>query len=76
MAFNGSWAYHKDCPLGKIFKDEKEYLEAMASGWVDAPWRINDVVMPDKEIKQYPPEEKQVEPKAPGRPRKKVFGGK
>ena len=38
-----TFLYSQTCPKGKLFEDEGEIKEALASGWVDAPYAIGDV---------------------------------
>ena len=83
MAFGRTFLYHQDYPAGRIFTDEDEFKDAMKTGqWVEAPWLVKETV-PQVEEKAVvetsvdthyvaPPEKK----RAPGRPSKKVKGGK
>ncbi len=85
MAFGGSWLYHKSCPVGRIFKDEGEYLAHLKIGWVEAPWLIDDPIPVAVEVAPEPviavapvtrKVAKPIKPKKPGRPSKKVERGK
>ena len=72
-----SFAYHRDCPDGKIFYDEAEYNHALnVEGWVESPalivegeiadgWKEHPELMQDINP-DHPPDE----PKKRGRPAK------
>ena len=34
--------YHRDTPGGKAFGSADELREALAGGWVDAPWEVDN----------------------------------
>lgn len=40
--------YHATVPKGKVFTDPQEYYEALGTGWVDAPWKIEQVFQEDQ----------------------------
>lgn len=45
--------YHRDFPKGQIFTEKEKLDEAQASGWVDAPWKINEI--PEQMKQPNPP---------------------
>lgn len=83
MAFGPARLYHRDNRAGKVFTDEVDYLEHLSNGWVDFPTKIKEPVavvaapeaapvpLPDK-----PADIPMAKTKKPGRPAKKVKGGK
>lgn len=53
MGFGKTWLYHKEYPGGEIFTTEKQYLEALKAGAVEAPWLVDqkeseEMVDPEK----------------------------
>lgn len=42
MAFGRTWLYHETAPTGQAFTDETKFNEALANGWVEAPWLVGE----------------------------------
>ncbi len=83
MAFGRTFLYHKTCPDGKIFDQEDDCLDHLKAGWVDSPGKIDDsfpLETSPEPIQEVEVEKKQefikAPPKKPGRPPKKIKGGK
>ena len=83
MAFGRTFLYHRDYPTGRIFTDEDEFKDAMKTGqWVEAPWLVKEVApqVEEKAVVETSVDTPDVIPpkktRAPGRPSKKVKGGK
>ena len=84
MSFWRTWLYHRDYPKGKIFdfETEGEANETLALGWKDSPGKIEEPVpqVEEKAVVATPVDTPTVtppkKPRAPGRPFKKVKGGK
>jgi hypothetical protein len=76
MAFGRTWLYHRDFIKGKIFETEEDVDNALATGWKDSPGKVDEYV---PQVEEQAVDKSAVVPKkkrAPGRPSKKVKGGK
>ncbi len=62
MSFGRIRLYHRDFPKGQVVDNEADLWQAIDSGWVDAPWEVEN---PDYVVTAYQRPEPEPEPLKP-----------